>query len=82
MFKKSKFKIDRTQLKENRFKRIAGRRVQEIINKLRLLGNCANTGNYSYTTDQVKKIFRAIDDEWKRVKLEYNKGKKNQFRWE
>ena len=59
--------------KEERFKRVAGRRVHNILNQMRLLRNCANTGNYSYTEDQVNKIFRAIDEEWKHVKSEFNK---------
>ena len=75
MFGKSKQKIDRKAIKEERFKRIAGRRVQEILDKLRLLGNCANRGNYSYTDEQIRKIFNAIDEEWKKVKMEFNKGK-------
>ena len=75
MFGKSKQKVDRKAIKEERFKRIAGRRVQEILDKLRLLGNCANRANYSYTDEQVRKIFNAIEDEWKKVKMEFNKGK-------
>ncbi len=63
--------------KEERFKRIASRRVQEILDKLRLLGNCANQGNYSYTDEQVKRIFSAVDEEWKKIKSEFKKGKTN-----
>ena len=67
--------------KEERFKKIASRRVQEILDKLRLLGNCANKNNYEYTDEQVKKIFSAVDTEWKKVKNEFNKGrnKKKEF---
>ena len=75
MFGKSKTKTDSKIIKEERFRRIASRRVQEIIDKLRLLGNCANRGNYYYTDEQVRKIFSAIDEEWKKVKIEFNKGK-------
>jgi len=75
MFGKSKPKTDSKTIKEERFKRIASRRVQEILNKLRLLGNCANRGNYHYTDEQVRKIFSAVEDEWKKVKSEFNKGK-------
>ena len=75
MFGKSKQKIDRKSINEERFKRIAGRRVQEILYKLRLLGNCANRGNYSYTDEQVSKIFKAINEEWKHVQSEFNKHK-------
>jgi len=80
MFRK-KTKIDNGKRKEERFKRIAGRRVQEILNKMRLLRNCSNKSNYSYTNEQVNKIFRAIDEEWKQVKSEYNKKRKNDKRF-
>jgi len=75
MFKKQKPKTDRKEINEERFKKIASRRVQEILDKMRLLRNCANRGNYYYTDEQVRKIFSAIDDEWKKVKSEFNKGK-------
>ncbi len=75
MFEKLKPKVDTNKTKEERFKRIASRRVQEILNKLRLLGNCANRGNYAYTDEQVRKIFGAVDEEWKKVRSEFNKGK-------
>ncbi|MFH1365033.1 MAG: hypothetical protein ABIH28_00420 [archaeon] len=75
MFRKSKIKLDSKSTKEERFKRIASRRVKEILNKLRLLGNCTNRGNYYYTDEQVRKIFNAVDDEWKKVKIGFNKGK-------
>ena len=75
MFNKQKPKIDRKEIKEERFKKIGSRRVQEILDKMRLLRNCANRANYHYTNEQVRKIFSAIDDEWKKVKSEFNKGK-------
>ena len=61
--------------KEERFKKVAGRRVQNVLNQMRLLRNCANRGNYAYTEEQVNKIFKAIDEEWKHVKSEFNKHK-------
>ena len=75
MFGKSKPKADSKTIKEERFKRIASRRVQEILGKLRLLGNCANRGNYSYNDEQIRKIINTVDDEWKKVKLEFGKHK-------
>jgi len=61
--------------KDERFKNVASRRVQNILNQMRLLRNCANKNNYYYTDEQVRKIFSAVDDEWKKVKSEFNKGK-------
>ena len=61
--------------KEERFKLVAGRRVHNIINQIRLLRNCANKSNYTYTDEQIRKISNAIDEEWRNVKSEFNKGK-------
>ena len=75
MFGKNKEKVDNKKLKEERFRRIASRRVQEILNKMRLLKNCANRSNYTYSDEQARKIIHTIDDEWKKVKLEFSKHK-------
>ena len=74
-------KLNKRTTKEERFKKVASRRVQEILNKLRLLKNCANKGNYSYTEEQINKIVSTIDAEWKKVKSEFNnsKPKKEEF---
>ncbi|MBU0471614.1 MAG: hypothetical protein KKF65_03250 [Nanoarchaeota archaeon] len=70
------------ETKEQRFVRIASRRVQEIVKKLQLLQNCANRGNYQYTDDQVRKIFSAIDEELRKVKSEFSRqnSKEKKFR--
>jgi hypothetical protein len=46
--------------KADKFKRIASKRTQKIIDGIELLGNCANSYVYTYTDDQVKTIFDAI----------------------
>ncbi len=61
--------------KDERFKIVAGRRVQNILNQMRLLRNCANKSNYSYNKEQVDKIFKVINEEWKHVQSEFNKHK-------
>ncbi len=81
MFGKPKEKMDKKTLKEERFKKVASRRVQEILNKLRLLRNCANKANYSYTEEQVNKVLSTIDTEWRKAKAVFNnsKPKKEEF---
>lgn len=73
MFNKKPEKDNERKSREDRFREVASRRVQEILYKMKLLKNCANKANYSYNEDQVKKIFYAIDEEWKMVKHEFNK---------
>ena len=63
-----------------RFKRIAGARTNKILDMLKLLGNCSNTGNYEYSENDVKKIFNAIEAEVKASKAKFIKStKKNKF---
>ena len=80
MFNRKKDEIDRIQTREGRFKKVASRRVDEILNKLRLLGNCSNKANYAYDEEQARKIFSAIDVELRRIKILFSKpNKKNKF---
>ena len=59
--------------KEERFKKVAGRRVHNILNQMRLLRNCANRANYSYTEEQVNKIFKALREEFNHTESEFKK---------
>ena len=66
--------------KEDRFKRLAEQRVAATLDKIRLIGNLA-TSQYSYSSDQVAKIFGAlkeaitdVEDKFHRT-LERKKGK-------
>lgn len=70
--------MDNEQIKSERFIKIAEKRTNNILATLRLLGNCANTNNYKYTDEQVKKIFSAIDAELKSTKAKYDK-RENKF---
>jgi hypothetical protein len=49
------------ETKEERFKRLAEQRVAATLDKIRLIGNLA-TSQYSYSADQVAKIFAALKD--------------------
>lgn len=63
--------------KHDKFKRIATKRVNDILNKIDILGNCSNKSNYSYTEEDVQKIFRAIDLKLKETRGSF-KTKKDQ----
>lgn len=66
------------EIKSERFKRIAENRTNRIIEALRLLGNCSNRSNYSYTDEEVKKIFSAIEAEVKETKLKFQSKTRSQ----
>lgn len=62
--------------KRERFEKVAVARTNKILNDLRLLGNCSNKNNYSYTDKDIKKIFTAIENEIKKTKIKFYGGKK------
>ncbi|MAZ67497.1 hypothetical protein CL652_01870 [bacterium] len=47
--------------KEQRFKRLASSRTNDILNKLRVLSNCSNRSAYDYSEEDINKIFSAIE---------------------
>ena len=56
---------------EERFKRVVTRRTNEVLNKLRILGNCSNRQVYKYTKEDVDKVFLAIEREVKKIKAKF-----------
>lgn len=50
----------KTEQKRERFKRLASVRTNDILNKLRILSNCANRSAYEYSQNDIEKIFKAI----------------------
>lgn len=47
--------------KQAGFKRLAASRTNDILNKLRILSNCANRSSYDYSEADINKIFGAIE---------------------
>ncbi|MFH2012358.1 MAG: hypothetical protein ABIJ37_06665 [Pseudomonadota bacterium] len=62
------------------FKRIASKRTNEILEKIRILGNCSNKSSYEYTEEEVNKIFSEIDKQLKLTKAKFLAGKRERFR--
>jgi hypothetical protein len=51
------------ETKEDRFRRVAERRVENVLKALRSLSQCANPRIYAWQDDQLEKIWRAIEGE-------------------
>ena len=58
--------------KQERFIKVASKRVQYIIDKMDLLGNCSNRNNYDFDEKDVKKMFQAIKDSMKRAEMKFD----------
>jgi hypothetical protein len=68
------------ETKADRFKRIASRRTQNVLEAFRKLGNCSNRGTYQYDNDDVRMIFQAIDGELKKIRVLFDtKASNNKF---
>lgn len=60
-----------TELKSERFTRLAERRATEVISKVRLIGNLSDKKNYDYSEDQVKQLFDALEAELRSCKSRF-----------
>lgn len=63
--------------KSQRFQRLASNRTNEVLDKLRILGNCADKRSYQYTDEEIDKIFRAIDEQIKIVKSKFKQPRRS-----
>lgn len=70
-------------IKRDRFKSVAGRRVQKVLDDLESLSKCSNMAVYEYSDADVKKMMRAINEKVALLKLSFeatnNKSNKQTF---
>jgi hypothetical protein len=66
--------------KEERFKRVASKRVQNILEGIKSLSKCSNTNNYYYEEEEINKMLRAIKEELKIMEIMYKKNFSNRER--
>lgn len=64
------------EARRERFKRIAEKRTNRIINDIRLLGNTGNKTLYDYDEADIKKIFDIIDIKLTQTRSKFKTSKK------
>ena len=69
--------MDNSKQKKDRFKRVASRRVENILNDIKSLSKCSNNNNYEYTEADVNKMLKAIKDEIKVLETLFKKNLKD-----
>lgn len=57
--------------KRQRFEKVAGSRVQKVLDTLQLLKNCSNRNNYEYTESDVEQMFSEISKALKDSRAAY-----------
>ena len=66
--------------KHERFIRVVEKRTNDILDKIRLLGNCSNKRSYQYSDAEVNKIFSEIDRSLRETKALFTKSKTKRFK--
>ena len=64
--------------RSEKFKRVATKRTNELLEKIRILGNCSNKSTYEYTEEDVMKIFKSIEKQLEITKIRFS-NKKSKF---
>ena len=67
------------EAKQERFKRVAEKRTNRILNDLRLLGNTSNKSLYSYTRADIDKIFNAVDTRKTEIRAKFKTSNRDNF---
>jgi hypothetical protein len=62
--------------KKDRFKNVAGRRVQKVLDDLESLSKCANKNTYEYSDEEVRKMLRAINEKVAFLKAAFSTNSK------
>jgi len=72
--------METKEQKRDRFQRMAPKRVNAVLDKLRLVGNCASRRSYEYTEEEVNKIFSEIEDRVAEVKARFRFSEKKNIK--
>jgi len=67
--------INNNETPEERFKRIASVRTNAVLDRIRILGNLSNRQMYSYSEEDINKIFSAINKQLREVRAKFNSQK-------
>jgi len=72
--------IETANPKQTAFRRLAEKRTNAILDRVRILGNLANRSAYDYTEEDVRKMFLAIEDELRLTKAKFRVTGRREFR--
>lgn len=67
-------------IKKERFKRLATYRTNEVLKRIKVLGNCANRSAYIYTEEEINKIFLEIERKTRETKAKFHFPKNKEFK--
>lgn len=68
------------ETKREAFRRLAERRTNAVLQRVRVLGNLSNPYAYEFTEEDIRAIFAAIDQELKVTRLKFQNQQKREFK--
>ena len=66
--------------KRERFKRLATQRTNIVLKRLKVLGNCANRSAYTYSEEDINKVFSEIERRVRETKSKFHFPKNKEFK--
>jgi hypothetical protein len=67
------------ETKEQRFKRVATKRVHNVLDSIRKLSQCSNRRMYAWNEEQLATIWKAIDQEITRCRARFETEEPEEF---
>ncbi len=67
----------KSSAKKDRFKNVAGRRVQKVLDDIESLSKCANRSTYEYSDEEVRKMLKAITEKVTLLKAAFTASSKS-----
>lgn len=64
-------------IKKDRFKNVAAKRVQKVLDVMESLSKCANKTNYEYSDEDVSKLLKAVKEQMRMLELSYTEKSKS-----
>lgn len=68
------------ETKRDAFLRLGSKRTNAVLQRIRVLSNCANPYAYEYTEEDVRRIFSAIEQEMKAARAKFDSHRRREFK--
>lgn len=69
-----------SETKRDAFTRLAERRTNAALDRIRVIGNLSNPYAYEYTDEDVRAIFSALEQELKSARAKFQTARKREFK--
>lgn len=72
-------RLETRETKREAFVRLASKRTEVVIDRIRVLSNCANPYAYEYNDEDVRRIFSAIEKELRAARAKFQAREQKTF---